>query len=178
MDDTIVDACCMINLYAAGDLRSRLSLLGGKWHIPMAVLTESLYVHIVQSDGSIDKSPIDLQPFFEDGTLVSCTVEPGEELDLYVDLATRIDDGEAMALAIAKTRGWTLSTDDRKAIRIADELSVAVITTPELIKRWSDAAAPSSDELRKTIRLIETRASFFPATKHSLHTWWRVSADD
>jgi hypothetical protein len=178
MDDTVVDACCMINLYAAGDLRSWLSLLGGRWYIPVAVLTESLYVHIVQSDGLIDRSPIDLQPLVDDGTLVSCTVEPGEELDLYVDLATRIDDGEAMALAIAKMRGWTLSTDDRKAIRIADELSVARITTPELIKRWSDAAAPSSDELRKTIRLIESRASFFPATRHPLHTWWRASADD
>lgn len=178
MDDTVIDACCMINLYAAGDLRNRLSLLGGKWYIPTAALTESLYVHLLQPDGSIEKSPIDLNPLIEDGTLLSCTAEPGEELDLYVDLATRIDDGEAMALAIAKTRGWTLSTDDRKALRIADELSVAVITTPELMKRWFDAAVPSSAELRETIRLIEARASFFPAARHPLHTWWRSSADD
>ncbi len=179
MDDTVVDACCVINLYAAGDLRSRLSWLGGKWYIPTAVLTESLYVHNEQADGTIAMSPIDVQSLIDDGTVLSCTAEPGEELDLYVDLATRIDDGEAMALAIAKTRGWVLSTDDRKARRLADELSVAVLTTPELIKRWSDSAtpSPSPDERRETIRLIEARASFFPATSHPLHTWWRDSAD-
>jgi hypothetical protein len=176
MDDTIVGACCMINLYAAGEVRDRLSLLCGKWYIPTAVLTESLYVHIEQVDGTIHKSPIDLRLLIDDGTLLSCTAAPGKERDLYVDLATRIDDGEAMALAIATTRGWTLATDDRKAIRIADELSVAVLTTPDLIKRWSDAATPSADELRETIRLIEVRASFFPATSHPLHNWWRDSA--
>jgi predicted nucleic acid-binding protein len=178
MDDTVVDACCMINLCAAGELRNRLSLLGGEWYIPSAVLSESLYVHVEQADGTVDKSPIDLQSLIDDGTLLACTAEPGEELDLYVDLATRIDDGEAMALAIAKTRGWTLATDDRKAMRIAGELSVTVLTTPELIKRWADSAAAGEDELRDAIRLIEQRASFFPATSHPLHSWWRGSADD
>jgi predicted nucleic acid-binding protein len=154
MDDTVVDACCMINLCAAGDLPNRLSLLGGKWYVPSAVLTESLYVHFELEDGTVDKSPIDLQALINDGTLLSCTAEPGEELDLYVGLATQIDDGEAMALAIAKSRGWTLSTDDRKAKRVAGELSVAVLTTPELIKRWNDLAVPSPDELQEKIRII------------------------
>ena len=177
MDDAVVDACCLINLCAAGELRHRLSLLGIRWYIPAAVLTESLYVHVEQSDGTIDKSPIDLQSLIDDGTLRSCTAEVGAELNLYVDLATRIDDGEAMALAIAKTRDWILATDDRKAGRIADELSVPVLTTPELIKRWADSANPSPDELRETLRLIEERASFFPAASHPLFTWWRDGAN-
>ena len=176
MDDTVVDACCMINLFAAGNLSGRLSLLGGKWYVPSAVLTESLYVHAEREDGTIEKSPIDLKSFFDNGTLLFCTVEPGEELVLYIDLATQIDDGEAMALAIAKSRGWTLSTDDRKAKRLADELSVTVLTTPEIVKRWSDLAVPSPDELRETIRLIERLASFVPATSHPLHDWWRDNA--
>ncbi len=178
MDDTVVDACCMINLCAAGDLCNRLSVLGGKWYVPSAVLAESLYVHVELDDGTVDKSLIDLQPFIDDGTLLSCAADPGDELDLYVDLATQIDDGEAMALAIAKSRGWTLSTDDRKAMRIAGELSVAVLTTPDLIKRWSDLAAPSLDVLQETIRLIENLANFFPASSHPLHDWWRASTGD
>lgn len=177
MDDTVVDACCLINLCAAGEVQKRLSLLGGKWYIPSAVLFESLYVHIEQADGTVDKLPIDLKSLIDDGTMLACTAEPGEELELYVNLATRIDDGEAMALAIAKRRAWTLSTDDRKAIKIAGELSVTVITTPELIKRWADSAAPDPDELKNTIRLIEQRASFFPAASHPLHSWWRQISD-
>ena len=179
MDDVIVDACCMINLYAAGELRRRLSLLGGRWYVPTVVMVEALYVHIEQTDGTIEKSPIELQPYVDDGTLLSCTVESAEELELYVDLATWIGDGEAMALAlaIAKSRGWKLSTDDRKASRIADRLSVSVLTTPELIKRWADSATASCDELRDTLRLIEDRAKFLPATSHPLYSWWRDSAD-
>jgi len=178
MDDVVVDACCMINLYAAGELRKRLSLLGGRWYLPTVVMVEAIYLHIEQADGTIEKSPIDLQSFVDDGTLLSCTVESAEELELYVDLATQIGDGEAMALAIAKSRGWTLSTDDRKAIRIADGLAISVLTTPELIKRWADSATLSCDELRDTLRLIEDRASFFPAASHPLYSWWCDSADD
>ena len=178
MDDVVVDACCMINLYAAGGLRKRLSLLGGRWYVPTAVVVEALYVHIEQADGTIEKSAIDLQSFVDDGTLLSCTVESAEELELYVDLATRIGDGEAMALAIAKSRGWTLWTDDRKAKRITDGLSVSVLTTPDLVKRWADSTILSRDELRDTLRLIEDRAHFFPAASHPLHSWWRDGADD
>ena len=177
MDDVVVDACCMINLYAAGDLRRRLSSLGCKWYLPTVVVAEALYVHIEQADGTIEKSPIDLQSLVDDGTLLSCTAESAEELELYVDLATQIGDGEAMALAIAKSRGWTLSTDDRKAKQIADGLAVSVLTTPELIKRWADSTILSCGELRDTLRLIENRASFFPAASHPLHSWWHDNAD-
>jgi predicted nucleic acid-binding protein len=178
MDDVVVDACCLINLCAAGELRERLSVIGGDWYVPTAVSAESLYLHIEQADGTIDKSSLDLQPFIDDGVLLSCTAEPGAELDLYVDLATRLDDGEAMALAIAKTRSWTFSTDDRKAKRVAVELSVAVLTTPEIMKRWADSAPSNPDELREALRRIEQIASFFPSASDPLQAWWRSSMDD
>ena len=177
MDDVVVDACCLINLCAAGELRERLSLIGGKWYIPTAVLAETLYLHVEQADGTIDKSPLDFQSFVDDGVLLSCDAEAGEELDLYVDLATRLDDGEAMALAIAKARSWKLSTDDRKARRVASELGVTVITTPEIMKRWTDSATPSADELTETLRRIELLARFFPTASDPLHSWWRGYAD-
>jgi len=179
MDDNIVvDACCLINLCAAGELRERLSLIGVNWYVPTAVSAESLFLHFEQADGTINKSPLNLQHFIDDGVLKPCEAQPGEELDLYVDLATRLDDGEAMALAIAKTRSWTLSTDDRKAKRVAHELSVTVLTTPDLMKRWADTAAPSAHELRGSLRRIEQRASFFPSARDTLHSWWRNSLDD
>lgn len=178
MDDIVVDACCLINLFATGELRERLTLIGGTWYIPTAVLAETLYLHIEQADGTIDKSPLDLQSFVDDGILLSCSAEAGQELDLYVDLAMRLDDGEAMALAIAKIRRWTFSTDDRKAKRIAGELSVTVLTTPQIMQRWADSATPSAAELRATLRRIESLASFFPSANDPLHAWWRASADD
>ena len=178
MDDVVVDACCLINLCAAGELSERLSLIGGKWYVPTAVLAETLYLHIEQADGTVDKSPLDLQSFVDDGVLFSCAAEDGEELELYVDLAMRLDDGEAMALAIAKNRSWTFSTDDRKAKRIAGELGVNIVTTPAIMKRWTDLAAPNADELKETLHRIELLASFFPSASDPLHSWWCGSVDD
>ena len=175
MDDVVVDACCLINLLAAGEIRERLSKLRGKWYVPSAVASEALYLHVELEDGTVNKLRVDLGNLVDDGVLLSCTANPGEELDLYVDLATRLDDGEAMALAIAKTRSWTLSTDDGKAKRIAREIGVNVLTTPEIMKRWAELASPDSAELGAVLKRIELRASFFPAVSDPLHAWWRKS---
>jgi len=176
MDAFVINACCMINLFAAGGLRSRLSVIGGTWYVPSVVATESLYVHEEGLDGTISRVSIELQTLLNDHTLLPCTVENAAELDLYVDLATQIDDGEAMALAIARMRGWTLATDDRKAGRLAAELSVSVLTTPDLMKRWADSASPDPSELQRVLCRIEQLAAFAPSSRHPLYDWWRDHA--
>jgi predicted nucleic acid-binding protein len=176
MDDTVVDACCLINLFAAGELRARLAALGGKWHIPTAVASEALYLHVEQDDGAVSKMPVDLAAFIQDGTVLVCGINAGAEQKLYVELAARLDDGEAMALAIAKTRGWKLSTDDRKGRRLAAEMAVQVLTTPGMMKRWADAASPAAEELGEALKRIERLASFFPPASDPLHAWWRRHA--
>ena len=45
MPDAIVDSCCVINLYAAGDLPATLPTLGRKLYVPEKVLEETMYIH-------------------------------------------------------------------------------------------------------------------------------------
>jgi len=175
MDDVVIDACCLINLYAAGDLRTRLLVHGRKWCIPSVVLRESLYIHQVQADGTTVKIAIEIQSLIDDGSVHSCDATDGAELDLFVDFAAKIDDGEAMALAIAKSRGWTVATDDRKAIRLAEEHSVSVLTTPDLMKSWADSTDAAPEELRLALERIEKLATFSPSSRHPLHKWWNDS---
>lgn len=176
MDDVVIDACCMINLYAAGDLRNRLMSLGQKCYVPSAVVVESLFIYDKQADGTTARIPIDLQPLIADAVLHTCDVKDDLELDRYVHLASQIDDGEAMALAIAHTRGWTIASDDRKAIRLATEHSVSVLTTPDVIKKWSDTTNPTPLELQQVVARIETLAAYFPSSRHHLREWWAISA--
>lgn len=180
MDDesVVVDACCLINLFAASEIAEQLAAIGGEWHVPSAVIAETLFLHIKQLDGSTTKELVDLQSLIDDGVLAECTIVGHEELELYVNLATRLDDGESMALAIAKMRGWTLSTDDRKAKRLASELDVSVLSTPEIMKQWADVATPSHQEIQIALRRIENHASFFPSQRDSLYAWWRSFDDD
>ncbi len=179
MSDAIVDSCCIINLYAAGDLLSLLPPLGVRLHVPEKVLEESLYVR--QADpadaGKVVQQAVALAPSFQAGLLHRCDLASEEELTLFVDLATTLDDGEAACLAIAKVRGWTLATDDRKARREAGALGVSVVTTPELVKAWADATKADEAAVAKLLRDIQVYARFTPHKTMPLHAWWVDAAN-
>ena len=172
MLENVIDACCLINLSAAGELKSWLRVLGGTWHLPKAVHSESLYLRIEQPDGIAAREIISLQPAIEARRLQLCEPVGAEEMELYLELAVSLDDGEAMALALAKARGWKLATDDRKAILLAEKLHVEIITTPELVKSWAERTKPTAAVLREVLLHIQTRARFFPNDKSPLRDWW------
>jgi predicted nucleic acid-binding protein len=175
MSDSIVDSCCVINLYAAGNLISVLpAALGVRMHVPQKVLEESLYVR--QPDPAdatkLVQRAVDLAAVIGAGLLHRCDLEGEDELNLFVQLATTLDDGEAACLAIAKTRGWTLATDDRKGRREAASLGVPVITTPELVKAWADTAKADAAGVARTLRDIQDWARFAPHKTMPLYSWW------
>ena len=140
----------------------------------LSFASRSLFINYSRTDRL--PGPIDLQSLVDDGALTACDASEGAELDLYVDFASQIDDGEAMALAIAKSRRWTVATDDRKAIRLATEHAITVVTTPDLMKSWADNVRPTEMELQQIILRIESQATFFPASRHHLYEWWNKSA--
>ena len=124
MPDAIVDSCCVINLYAAGDLPAILPTLGRKLHVPDKVLEETMYVHEREggpgaAEAKVVRRAVDLAAALGAGLLHRCDLAGEDELALFVRLAAVLDDGEAACLAVAKSRGWTLATDDRKGRREA-----------------------------------------------------------
>jgi predicted nucleic acid-binding protein len=178
MSDSIVDSCCIINLYAGGNLLTLLPPLGMRLHVPGKVLEESLYVR--QQDPAdatkLVQQKVDLAPVIKAGLLHHCDLEDEAEVNLFVQLATTLDDGEAACLAIAKVRGWTLATDDRKGRREAGSLGVPVITTPELVKAWADATKADEAAIGGLLRAIQNYARFVPHRTMPLHQWWTDAA--
>ncbi len=175
MSDFIVDSCCVINLAAAGNLLTLLpTTLGVHLHVPETVLEESLYIR--QPDpaapGRLVQREVDLVPVIGAGVLRRCDLESEDELNLFVQLAITLDDGEAACLAIAKQRGRTLATDDRKGRREAGALGVPVVTTPELVKAWADATKADDAAVAKLLRDIQDYARFTPHKTMPLHQWW------
>ena len=172
MSSTVIDACCFINLYATGNVRDLLKDLGWSWYLPRKAMAESLYVRTMNDDGELEKTPIDAQSLVSEGLVREIDVEDAEEVRLFVRLASDLDDGEAMALAIAKHRAWMLATDDRKARRFAAQLGVRVVTTPELMRHWATAAKLGAAQTAEALRNIESGARFFPAENMPEHEWW------
>ena len=83
---------------------------------------------------------------------------------------------EAAALAIATCRAWTLATDDRLAIRYAQDLGASLVTTPEFMKRWAEATQAAPAALRRALQRVESRARFTPSAKFPLYEWWLRAA--
>jgi len=175
-ETVVLDACCLINLAAASALDPWLGDLGLRWMLPRAVRAEALSLRgtdaEVAAPDALRRRPLLLDQAIDSCLLTVVQPENDAELTAYVDLVAELDDGEAMTLAIALRRGWQLATDDRKAIRLAGESGVPVLTTPMVLKRWADQLSPSSDELRAALIAIRDRARFLPSGRDPLCDWW------
>jgi predicted nucleic acid-binding protein len=174
MANPIVDACCLINLYASGRIQAIVQACGEGVYVSEEVRRESLSIRKVDpADASLlIPSPIDISLEISAGLIKECRLETKEEMESYVNFASKVDDGEASSLAIAKSRNWTVATDDRKAIRLADESGIAVITTPEFVEHWVKNTTPTDVEIVKAIRAIERFAKFRPRRSDPRYDWW------
>ncbi len=197
MPDVALDACCLINLCAAGTILQPPSGSPAKarhgakasaraksppgfrlnLHVPSKVTAETLY--IMQPDDEeqtkLVKQPVDLQEYMAAGLLVPCDFQEQAEVELFVQMAAQLGDGEAACFAIAKQRGWALATDDRRARRLAAESSLAVVTTPELVKLWAGNTKASDEEIVAVLQNIQRFAYFTPRANAPEYAWWMNS---
>lgn len=175
MSSVVIDACCLIDLLATGQVESILRAAGFNWHLPSAVEAEVQHVrqHDLKKPGQILKAAVELAPLLTSGILQTCTPVDPTEHDRFVHFATRFrSDGEAMCIAIAEHRGWTVATDDRKAILVAQQSGLTVISCPEILKRWAEAIRPSQSMLHKVINDIQILSQFRPNPSMPEYDWW------
>ena len=163
MSSAIIDACCLIDLLASGHADAILRASGQAWHLPAAVQGEVQYLRQFDPNrpGKIIRVTSDLMPLFASGVLTQCQADNEQESNLFTQYAALFrSDGEAMCLALAESRGWIIATDDRKAIRIARQAGLTVISCPELMRRWADTTRPDKAILTKALQDIELLAQF------------------
>jgi hypothetical protein len=142
--------------------------------VPKMVLNECLYIRQQSEDNPHHVVPVavDFRPLIDAGILFLTDLAGEVELDRFVQLAGVIDDCEAACLAIAAVRGLTLATDDRRAIQVATDLGVSVVTTPELLKNWKECASPAQPEVTEAILRIEKYGRFRPHSTSAYAHWW------
>lgn len=169
----ILDACVLINLLASGEVEGILRSASMDSYICSAVEGESIYLRTEDPKNPIE--PIDLRPLIGSGLLAVCHIEGDQEAELYVDYASALDDGEAMSLAIALSRGFHLATDERKARRLFLEAGAdaqRLPSTSELLRRWSEAELVPPAKLKASLLNIERRALYQPPTSDPNYQWW------
>lgn len=178
MPQRMIDACCLINLYATGRALDLLQSFEAGLFIPDLIRGESLFIRRPDDEDhtKLVPEPIDLSAALAGGWLHECRCENEVESEEFVRFATVVDDGEAICLALAKCRGWAVTTDDRKAIRVAHEEGIATVTTPELVKHWADLLRAKDEDTAAAIRNIERFARFRPRRGAPLADWWERAA--
>jgi predicted nucleic acid-binding protein len=175
MSSLALDACCLINLVAAGKiLRENPTKIGFSFFVPRVVAKESIY--ILQPDdeqaGQLVRKEVDMNQYVDRKSVSYCDIEGGYEAALYVRFAVQLDDGEAACLAIAKSRSWILATDDRVARRLATEQSVKVLGTPEIVRTWAESNSVSDSEISSVIGNIRRYAKYAPRVNVPDAEWW------
>lgn len=151
-----------------------MSSWGLALHVPAVVASESLSVLNPDHDDQQEliEAPIDLVPYFTEGMLLQCDIEGEDETNYFVNCATRLDDGEAACMAVAKNRQWLLATDDRLATNLAGQQGVTVLTTAELLKRWAVNTRASATQINLALTNIHRFAKFIPRSNSSEAGWW------
>jgi hypothetical protein len=119
------------------------------------------------------KAPPDLTGLIGSGLLTVCSPQTQHESDRFVHYATIFrSDGEAMCLALAEARGWVVGTDDRRAVRVAQQAGLTVVSCPQLVKAYADATTPSQAALVQLLQDIQMLAQFVPNPTMPEYQWW------
>ncbi len=177
----ILDACCVINLYASLCTKRILSSIPVQVLVADYVMSNESLCVLYGSDGNCAaiKEQIDLLPFVGNGDIEIASIDVKKELETFMYFASQVDDGEAITGAMAYHRNLAIATDDVKAAKLfkSEAPAIQVISTPELLKHWADNDNASFQDISTALKNIRFRARYAPEETHGLYEWW-VQAED
>lgn len=170
----IIDCCSLLNLYTGWRGINELKEFDVRWYVPQAVMKESQYFRDYDLAGNVVTYPLDISGAISDGLLEIANIENQDELTDYVNFAIEVDDGEAQALAIARSRGLIFLTDDAKALKLCSRQNAPILTasTATILQSWSEASKENALRAPEIIARIQSLARFSPKPSDDGYAWW------
>ncbi len=118
---------------------------------------------------------VDLASYFDAGLLERIDVETEAERTAYIAYASqRLDDGEAMSLALAESRHLALATDDRRARLLIERehVPVELHSTVSVLREWGTLCQIPAEEMGQVLERIKNGARFTPRAGTADYAWW------
>lgn len=174
---TILDTCVLLNLAASDEVADIVSTIQGATFICSAVQKEALFLRDEAEPPVL--MPLGVDDLIAVARIQLCDVVTDDEEEHFVKLAADLDDGEAMSVAIAKSRGMDFASDDQKARRIFLDLvadSHRLTSTSAIMKQWAHIRSIAPSRLRSVLRRITARARFKPSNRDPNAVWWDAAA--
>ncbi len=173
----LLDACCLLNFYAAGCCETIAEALGCSFVIAEAVSKEALYIlRKVTAEDPAAREAVDLSDLIGNGILSIVSLAEAERTT-FLAFAGQVDDGEAATCALAIHRQLPLATDDRKARRLLQAQAGAprLYSTIEVLKIWAEYTQSDPVTLAQTLRAVRDRGNFLPPRGEPLRAWWEAA---
>ena len=174
-DCIILDACCVINLYASQRMAEILFAAGRPAYVTRCVCDhEALCVGLFQEIIDPPGVAIDLQPFIAEGLLRVTDLDSEDEAISFVEYAVMLADGEAMTAAIGQHRCWAVATDNRRARSILSQRAPAVQlpSATELLHHWAETAGIEDAAVCQAISDVRHRGHYYPRADDPFRKWW------
>ena len=167
----LLDACVTINLVAADPIHQIARSIGCSCLITRQAATEVGHLREI-TDGETTVTPVDLTDYVQTGAFEIIDLSR-DEIPIFVELASVVDDGEAATIAVAISCGIPLATDDRKARRLCAERGLTLPAgTVTLIRRYCEAQALDRAHVSQLLQRITSRASFQAPRGDPDLKWW------
>jgi len=176
-EPSILDACCTLNLYAAGEMSAILEQLPYRFVIGTRCRAEAQWLK-TETPGEREK--VDLAPLIQAGLLEEQSLDGSREMALFVDLSSHMEGGEAEAAALAINRGYLLATDERKVRRIlaSKHPALGILSTVDLLREWQVRSSLSDKACGEALRRVSFRATFVPPRADRHRDWWLKLTQD
>lgn len=174
----VLNACCMMDLFASRQIMSILKSLP----VPVMVADyvrdrEGLSVYREgQGEGADAYEKIEFEPLISAGVLSIASLIDEDEMECFTRLAASLEaDGEAMSGALAIQRGWALGIDDPWCTSMFNMIApdLPVLSTPMFLHYWAVRAKPPAAEIRAALQNVRRYARYRPDTQHPLYPWWQ-----
>lgn len=170
----ILDACCILNFSASGDFLAILKSLPAQVVVAEVVRKQELRT-LQRLEDEENEGAIQLEKAIQQGLLLVMDFESNREEETFVNYAFELgDDGESATFAIAFHRGWTVATDDKKAITFFQKEAphCQILSTLEIVKHWSEEAKLDAAKLKIALGAIRNKGRYLPNRTHPLLGWW------
>lgn len=171
----VLDACCVLNFYASGQLLPILKSIPVQVTVTQVVREKELTT-LQRLEGEENDGATQFEAAISQGLLTIVDFESDEEAELFVNYAAILDDGESATGAIAVHRQWAIATDDKKAISFfrKETPQLQILSTLEIVKHWAEEAGVDSQTLRETLNSIRVKGKYMPPKNHPLLSWWET----
>ena len=172
----LLDACCLINLFATERIEEILAALPYRFATSRFVATKEVLsiARSTEAESPLEREIIEPHRLEDLENLSLLDLTSQEEMADFVRFAADLDDGEASVCALAISRKGRVATDDRKTLRLLRRMvpEVATIQTSALLYEWARLCKIPKDTTGDVLRLVRQRARFYPPREAPYFEWW------